>query len=1807
MHPLFFPKLLMFMKMKCLSCHQFRLSKRDVRVFTAKLHLLDVGRTKEALEFDEEMASAARTVMNKQSGGGKSAQQESLVKTARSVDDLIDKNLALGPISFGTGESPGQQGATTHERGIRRRLLKEFQSACTKQVKCANCAAFSPKVRHDQFNKMFQINLSARNKRSNMGERIKIRSACGIVGSGLYGEEDSDEDDEVYDSEDDMMEESEDEEGDEDGGLIDDEAMEMDDSGKKKKKKKADTDDLDVDPTGGPISRKTNVSTSKSDAKNSIKQDKFMNILEIEAQCKLTWEKQPFMCSRFFGSAHSPDSGDGGICTPVGAPLNYITEDDDAEANRQRRPRSTSSAAEHLPGAGKGYTMFFLRALSVPPSRFRPPVVMGHMSIEHSQNYYLSKVLELNARLRNSFHVTRELITEEGELKNALANGSSDGTDAAKHIRSVCDEKEKSQASSLGVWVELQTTINCFMDSTRDPKGQTNNAPNGIRQLLEKKEGIFRKHMMGKRVNFACRSVISPDPYIGTNEIGLPLAFAKTLTFPTPVTSLNISEMQNLVRRGPSNYPGAVWVEFPNGQRIDLSKMKERGRNAIAARLLSSGSGCGVVKVGRQLRDGDMVLMNRQPTLHKPGIMAHRVRVLFSPTQNTLRMHYANCNTYNADYDGDEMNCHFPQSYLASAESHTIASTDQQFIVPTDGSPLRGLIQDHVDAGVKMTQMNTFIEREEYQQLLFAALASLPGLELIRSDANIELLPPAIRKPRELWTGKQVISTLLNHLRKGNDRDDDPSFNYPGLSMERKTKTPATAFGESYKEHMVIIRDGDLLQGVLDKAAFGASEFSMVHAVYEAYGPSRAGLILNALGRLFTAYIQYYAGHSCRMEDLILTPEADEKRRQMVKDTYNIGSRAVKAWADSDGGKVEIPPSDASNPKSKVPLKPHEKAAVASKIGELLSGGDGKENAAALDGFMQSQVNPLASNIIKLCLPDGLAVPFPENTFGLMVTTGAKGSMVNQSQVSCSLGQQALEGRRVPRMSSGRTLPSFAPYDPNPRADGFIADRFLTGVRPQEYYFHCMAGREGLVDTAVKTSRSGYLQRCLVKHLEELKVGYDHTVRDGEGGVIQFLYGEDGVDPTKAPHLDCEGKTFEFLARNHKSLKKRYPALPGSTLDVAVADGKRVNDVDAKKDLFTKGSLVRARKSRLGAEWVRGAICEGWFDAKIVKAHKDGLRYDIQYLSNGKTVKKVPKFVDFNYAGSKDTPAQSFRCDILKPGVPDPIVSDTSRRDEGNKQHRIGSSGACVSERVAGLAHKAMTHDPKVKTAINNSGLSREDFSKLIAAKYSSALVHPGEAVGAIAAQSIGEPSTQMTLNTFHLAGAATANVTLGIPRLREIVMTASRQLKTPTMSVPLRSSVTEKEALRLTREYSKVSLMDLLASRGGITIRETLEQGGSTSWDRCYYVTLKLHPAERIAEAFGLRLEDIAAVVTKSFVPKLARVMKMEMKKNAGDESLSIDVIGGASSDFIESDNNGPEEPGEKGAKKKKKKQRENEEYDDEEANDEDGVTGSRFGHKKEMTSYGDMDDDEKNIAKKSSSINDDSESEDEALPVISEGEESDNDENSKAKMNNSVRISKSMNCLILDPLRVDPSTCPLLMVGLVERAAETTIVRSRPDISQGYVNSEEAAGRGLCLQTAGCNFEEIWRLEENVVDHSKLISNDIWGIRCAYGVEAARCSIADQIRSVFAVYGICVDPRHLSLIADFMTYDGGYKPMNRLGMADISSTFLQMSFESTSVFMVDAAMHKRMDPMMSPSANIVLGRTIRHGTGAFDCIAKA
>jgi DNA-directed RNA polymerase I subunit RPA1 len=659
MHPLFFPKLLALLRMKCLACHEFRISLRMCRIYAAKVHLIDTGRLGEAMGLDEELSSAARRatecVGSSSDGGGggggvggvggggidAETKREMALVSASAMDAILDIKLGTTSSSSSSshsscddvdGDGNGGVSLTLHERCARRQVLKDFQSSCAKALKCANCNAFSPKVRHDQFNKVFVSPLSARNRRSNIAEGVRIRSACGrLEGGEDDGGTDVDDDecdddganDERMAAAADSEDEIENDQGEEDGRVVNDEAAEA------------------VVGSRDGSSRASRQNRADASSSRVPGQDNFMNALEVEAQARLTWERQPFLCSKFFGSAHSPtaeDVGDVVVAASAGGGEETVDRrdarddaiDDDSECDdpshvahrrhrRRARSNSTSNAERALGMGGRGYTVFFLRVLPVPPSRFRPPVVVGNMTVEHSQNYYLSRVIELNAQLRTLFNVTLELTREESALRGSGAtfdlnsSGGGGGGGGSRQLRRVRDERERTQANSLRIWVDMQTTVNCFMDSTRDPKGTASAVPNGIRQLLEKKEGIFRKHMMGKRVNFACRSVISPDPYIGTNEIGLPLHFARTLTFPTPVTGLNVAEMRELVRRGPAEYPGAVWVEFPNGQRVDLSKMKERGRNAIAARLLSSGGGgMGTVKVGRQLKDGDMVLMNRQ-------------------------------------------------------------------------------------------------------------------------------------------------------------------------------------------------------------------------------------------------------------------------------------------------------------------------------------------------------------------------------------------------------------------------------------------------------------------------------------------------------------------------------------------------------------------------------------------------------------------------------------------------------------------------------------------------------------------------------------------------------------------------------------------------------------------------------------------------------------------------------------------------------------------------------------------------------------------------------------------------------------------------------------------------------------------------------------------------------------------------------------------------------------------------------------------------------------------------------------------
>lgn len=359
----------------------------------------------------------------------------------------------------------------------------------------------------------------------------------------------------------------------------------------------------------------------------------------------------------------------------------------------------------------------------------------------------------------------------------------------------------------------------------------------------------------------------------------------------------------------------------------------------------------------------------------------------------------------------------------------------------------------------------------------------------------------------DVFTIASQISTVLKNITPSNAE---------GLNVESKSKVPGHLWGKDSKEDKVIFMDGELLCGVLDKSAFGATDFGLVHSVYEVYGAEVAGKLLGILSRLFTKFLQHRA-FTCRMDDLALTPDGNGRRTDLLRRGRKLGTE----------GAIENFPSLSNTPKAEIPRE------LALLLEDVLRD-DNK--MAGLDVTVKTKLAKLTKSIADACIPHGLVRQFPHNHMQAMTLSGAKGSAVNAQQISCALGQQELEGRRVPVMVSGKTLPSFKPFETRAIAGGYVGSRFLTGLKPQEFYFHCMAGREGLIDTAVKTSRSGYLQRCLIKHLEGVRVHYDHTVRGSDSSIYQFHYGGDALDVTKQKHL----YQFEFSARNSTSLINRY-------------------------------------------------------------------------------------------------------------------------------------------------------------------------------------------------------------------------------------------------------------------------------------------------------------------------------------------------------------------------------------------------------------------------------------------------------------------------------------------------------------------------------------------------------------------------------------------------------------------------------------------------------------------------------------------
>ncbi|KAL5334658.1 hypothetical protein BJX70DRAFT_377559 [Aspergillus crustosus] len=1310
--------------------------------------------------------------------------------------------------------------------------------------------------------------------------------------------------------------------------------------------------------------------------------------------------------------------------------------------------------------------MFFMKSILVPPNKYRPAAQQGGTGImEAQQNTPLSQILK-NCDIINQISKERQ----------------SSASNSATRVRDYRD--------LLHAIVQLQDTVNGLID--RDRNGLTGaaaqKAANGIKQILEKKEGLFRKNMMGKRVNFAARSVISPDPNIETNEIGVPMVFAMKLTYPEPVTNHNFWELKQAVINGPEKYPGAMAIENELGQVTNLKFKSLDERIALANQLLAPSNmrmkGSRNKKVYRHLTTGDVVLMNRQPTLHKPSIMGHKARVL--PNEKTIRMHYANCNTYNADFDGDEMNMHFPQNELARAEAMMLADADHQYLVATSGKPLRGLIQDHISMGTWFTCRDSFFEREDYHELLYSCLRPESGHIV---SEKIQFVDPAIVRPKRLWTGKQVITTILKNIMPPERA---------GLNLQSKSSTPGDRWGKGNEEDKVIFKDGELLCGILDKKQIGPTAGGLIDSIHEVYGHAVAGKLISILGRLLTRFLNMRA-FTCGIDDLRLTDEGNRLRKEKLAEGPKIGREVALKYVTLDQTKV-----------------PDEDAELRRRLEEVIRDDD---KQSGLDSVSNARSAQLSTEITKACLPAGLAKPFPWNQMQSMTITGAKGSAVNANLISCNLGQQVLEGRRVPVMISGKTLPSFRAYDTNPMAGGYVYGRFLTGIKPQEYYFHAMAGREGLIDTAVKTSRSGYLQRCLIKGMEGLRAEYDSSVREtSDGSIVQFLYGEDGLDITKQVHLN----DFDFLVSNHVSIKKQVE--------------------------------LQENYQRLE-------------NKTVTEHHKDAIK---KVRRTGKLDAMDPVLAHYHPGGNLGSTSEAF--------------------SQALKKFEDSNANGLLRDKKKGI----------------EGVLTKSGFETLMNMKYMNSVVDPGEAVGIVAGQSIGEPSTQMTLNTFHLAGHSAKNVTLGIPRLREIVMTASKQIMTPTMTLILNEELPREHGERFAKAISKLSIVEVVDK---VQVRERVSAGSTKA--KIYDIEVTLFPAEEYTAEYAITIRDVQQTLQHKFIPRLVKLTKAELKKRFDEKKLSNSTsqpeIGVSVGTVQEAPSRGDAEV---------------EASDDDVEDDEDDAKrASGAQNRSNQVSYEGPEDEEVQMVRQMDTReDDDAEEMDEGSDVDSDDSDAELDEEGHTKDSKlreedvkskyaevtQFKFNQHEGNLCTIQLQYDIATPKLLLLPLVEDAARHAVIQSIPGLGNcTFVEADEAKKEPACVITEGVNLLAMRDYQDIITPHS-IYTNSIDHMLTHYGVEAARASIVREMDAVFTGHSISVDNRHLNLIGDVMTHAGGYRAFNRNQLVkDITSPLAKMSFETTVGFLKEAVLERDWDNLNNPSSRIVVGRTGVVGTGAFDVLA--
>jgi DNA-directed RNA polymerase III subunit RPC1 len=804
-------------------------------------------------------------------------------------------------------------------------------------------------------------------------------------------------------------------------------------------------------------------------------------------------------------------------------------------------------------------------------------------------------------------------------------------------------------------WDQLQAEAALYINSEQ-PGIQAKATSKTLRSLCQRlkgKYGRFRGNLSGKRVDFSGRTVISPDCNLELYQVGIPELQAKVLTYPERVSRYNIDRLRALVRNGPEVHPGANYL-IPADQP-NMKKFLKFGNRDDVAKNLKIGD-----IVERHLMDGDYVLFNRQPSLHRLSIMCHVARIL---PYRTLRFNPIDCAPYNADFDGDEMNIHVPQTEEARAEAANLMGLLHNLVTPRNGEPVIACNQDFLTAAWKLSRKNMFFDRSE-----FCMLCSYMGIE----DRKIDLPPPTILKPIEMWTGKQLFSLLIKP-----NKETEVFVNLETAAKNYSEKGEHLCINDGY----VCFRNSYLISGNLDKKLLGGdSKVSLFYFLMRNYGVAYAAACMARVARVGSRWLMNH-GFSIGIDDVMPSDRVTRKKAELLERGYKVCEDYIKQFQE---GKLEPQP--------------------------------GCNADQTLEVILNKELSDIRTEAGNMCLGELHFLNAPLT----MAVCGSKGSVINISQMVACVGQQAVNGSRIQNGFINRTLPHFPLFSRKPDAKGFVQNSFFTGLLPTEFFFHTMAGREGLVDTAVKTAETGYMQRRLMKALEDLSTQYDNSVRNSGGYVVQFQYGDDLLDPI---HMEAtEGKPINFgLLLTH--IKHINAPLPD------------------EEGLETDKILDRVNK---------------YFEYYLSEEANDINDDRYFYFSNNGSEKSDDRVYSHRFV------------ELLIEFVKNFCIKLDKTRELMAQKVEDRDDWMAMVEKMDKLTQRQL-----------------DAFLKECKKKYLQAITEPGQTVGALAAQSIGEPGTQMTLKTFHFAGVASMNVTLGVPRIVEII-NATKNINTPIITAEL-------------------------------------------------------------------------------------------------------------------------------------------------------------------------------------------------------------------------------------------------------------------------------------------------------------------------------------------------------------------------------------------------------------------------------------